>query len=682
MKLLNVPFLLFSFSFIGGISLGFFVPIQLDHFLIAYTILFILFLLAYGRAKKQFFPDHWFGIIALLTAIATGFLATQLQLPKNQKHHYLSQLQIETTTQHDVRLLVTEVLKPSRYQQRYITTVEQLDGKPSSGKILFVVQKDSIKSQIGVGSHLLVEAPFQKINSPLNPFQFDYQKYMKEHEVYREIRSNPSGVFLLDNADENLAQRAEKFRNFIHSRLNYSGFSKTQVAFMEALVLGQKKELDREIYQNFADAGVVHVLAVSGLHVGMILLFLNFLANPFKKKGFGKIVVNVIIIILLWAYAYLTGFRPSILRAVTMFSFVQLGLLVNRKSFTLNILLLSAVFLLLFQPYFIFDVGFQLSYSAVLSIVCFQPFLLKIFYFHNYFASKLWSIATLTLTAQLGVLPLSLFYFHQFPLLFFVSNLVIIPFIGLMLAGSILSMLLSCLGFMFPILITVFGFLIDSLLWFVQLIAAKSDFLITNIYFSISLLIGAYLVLLFLIFYLYQRKTAFLFLFLVGILGWESAYIFQQHQLQQVHKFYVFQRSRQTLLGLEQGQTLQLYGNQEEKESVENSGFLKSFLASEGIQQHHYSSEIKNLYFFRGKYIFVIDKNGVSQLTDFQPDYIILRNSPKINLDRLLDVYNPIAIIADGSNYKSYVVRWRKTCSIKKAPFHSTSKKGAFVIDY
>ena len=216
-----------------------------------------------------------------------------------------------------------------------------------------------------------------------------------------------------------------------------------EIEIVKALILGQKKDINKQLYSDYAAAGAIHILAVSGLHVGIIYFILITLLRPLKRLFKHELIISIIIVISLWGFAFLTGLSPSVIRAVTMFSFFAFAKAINRETNTINTLFLSYFTLLIINPLWLFHIGFQLSYLAVLSILWLLPLFNKVYCPKNYFARKIWDIFTVTLAAQTGIFPLSIYYFHQFPGLFFMTNLIILPFLGVLLGGGIILIILS-----------------------------------------------------------------------------------------------------------------------------------------------------------------------------------------------------------------------------------------------
>jgi len=333
------------------------------------------------------------------------------------------------------------------------------------------------------------------------------------------------------------------------------------------------------------------------------------------------------------------------------------------------------LFLLLINPNFIFQVGFQLSYLAVFTIILVQPHLFRLFTPKFKALKYLWGIFTVTIAAQIGVLPLSLFYFHQFPGLFFISNLVILPFLGIILGLGILVMLLALSGLLPSILASFYGGMISSLNNFVAFVASKEDFIFQDIYFSVLLCVSFYLVILAFILLLKNATIKNLSFFLLTLICVQVVLIYEKTSTK-FEETVVFHKSRNTLIGVKKGQDLALYHNLDSIASAQT--FIRDYKTNLNISTLE-ENNLKNVFQLSGKLVLLIDSSGVYDIPGFKPDLIILTNSPKVNLDRIIEKFNPEMIIADGSNYPGYISKWKATGLNKKIPFHATGEKGAFV---
>lgn len=322
--------------------------------------------------------------------------------------------------------------------KRCIIRVKKLmekEGRPAtvSGKLLVYPGNES---QVEKGQIVLFRAAMREIPPPKNPLGFDnkqyrffqdihLQAYWKEGD-YGVIGSRPAG-FLEQWRNEQLS----KWRKALEDPAVFS--------IAGAMVFGYKDEMPEEIRETYAATGASHVLAVSGLHVGLIYLFCQILLRSLKWR-FGKVMISLVVI---WGFAFLTGATPSVLRASTMFSFVLIGQQMRRPISIYNSLAGSAFFLLIINPLWLFNIGFQLSYLAVLGIVVFQPLIYHWWIPSNRWADKVWTLITVSLAAQLATLPLTLFYFHQFPVYFWLSGLVVVPAAPLIIGLGLALILFS-----------------------------------------------------------------------------------------------------------------------------------------------------------------------------------------------------------------------------------------------
>ena len=326
------------------------------------------------------------------------------------------------------------------------------------GKIIAYFSKDTDVGQILPGTRMTVFANLTKIQNQGNPYEFDYATFMKRQGITRSVYLRNNDFKILKAGKNSLLILAEQCRDYLLSVLREHNISGEEYTVVAALTLGYKKELDPATKDYFASTGAMHVLAVSGLHVGIIYFIFTFLFAPLKREKYGR---HVVILVggLIWFYAILTGLSPSVQRASVMFSFILIGQSLNRPANIFNSLAASAFLLMLFNPLVIYDVGFQLSYLAVSGIILFQPVFHRMVEFKNRWADKLWTLLTVSLAAQLATFPVGLLYFSRFPNYFWLSNFIVIPAATLILGGTFLLFLASPV----PLFADFIGFLIQKL---------------------------------------------------------------------------------------------------------------------------------------------------------------------------------------------------------------------------
>ncbi len=320
------------------------------------------------------------------------------------------------------------------------------DSLPRSvgGRLMLYVEKDSLVEKLTYGDRLLIMASYRRLRPPHNPHAFDYRKYLERNNIFHSayLRSD-QWWFTGENHGRQVMRSALHLRGKALETFRENRIGDKEFAIVSALLLGYRENLDEDLRREFAGAGAMHVLCVSGLHVGIIFLVLKtFLAFLLKLPG-GLYVRTLCIVLLIWLYAAITGFSPSVLRASVMFSFVAVGQSFKRPTNIYNTLSASAFVLLVSNPLMIAHIGFQLSYLAVLSIVSLQPWIQGLLRVRNKLLNKLWSILTVSVAAQLATGPLALHYFHQFPNYFIVTNLLVIPLASLIIYLALLSMCLA-----------------------------------------------------------------------------------------------------------------------------------------------------------------------------------------------------------------------------------------------
>lgn len=673
MKFINFSVIKFAFFLTVGIIIAHLYPNVLYFYLaiVLYTSLLIIWFIS----KDHLFQTTYFGILTYTCFFFLGAVTYQINLPEFQKHGYYQTDSIGLK-ENILQLKVKEVLKSDTYNSKYMAEIIAVNNNYFNGKILLNIKKDSFEKILNIDDLLLISSKIKKIYSPLNPHQFDYSMYMKSLGIYNQVYSSYQSFLNQSKGKPTLRGQASKIRNQLIKKLNNSALTPNEIEIVKALILGQKKDINKQLYSDYAAAGAIHVLAVSGLHVGIIYFILITLLRPLKRLFKHELIISIIIVISLWGFAFLTGLSPSVIRAVTMFSFFAFAKAINRETNTINTLFLSYFTLLIINPLWLFHIGFQLSYLAVLSILWLLPLFNKVYCPKNYFARKIWDIFTVTLAAQTGIFPLSIYYFHQFPGLFFMTNLIILPFLGVLLVGGIILIILSIFNVIPEWFALTYNYLIKFMNSCIHVIANQKLFLFQNITFSLYKVFASYLLIISIIlFWNYQNRKNSLF-FAVGLSILFSVSIFDNYSNSK-NELIVFHKNKQSIIGNKNNSILNLYTS-DSKLNIGNSYPIKAYKVAKGIK---YYSEIKSPYIFKynENLILVLDSLGIYPDSN-KIDIVILTYDPKINLNRILESLQPKMIIADGSNHKSYVKRWKKSCTKKNIAFHFTGTDGAFII--
>ncbi len=672
-----IPIQLTLFLILGILFEGYY-SFQPTNIVLIISVLQALLLVVYHISNKKFTHTALFGVLAITLSFFAGVASITFNNQLNKNLHYTNNKAFVTGKPVSAIISPQKTLKSNSYYNKYEATLMQLNGDKTSGKILVNIEKDSINNFLNVDDVLMVKSVFREIKKPLNPYSFNYKEYLQQQQIYHQIYITRKQYLRVLQINRTVGGIASNIRWKINKSLMKDGFKDDELAIINALLLGQRQTINTDLQQRYASAGAIHILAVSGLHIGIILMLLTFLFKPFHFFENGKIIASILIITFLWIYAIIAGLSASVVRAVSMFTAVAIGMFLNRPTNVYNTLVISMFFLLLFNPYYLFEVGFQLSYIAVFFIVWIQPKLYILWKPRFWIVNKLWQLFTVSLAAQIGVLPLSLYYFHNFPGLFFLSNLVIIPFLGLILVAGFLIIILSVFELLPLFLGESYRLTIQYLNQFVTWISNQESFIIQNITFSLAMMLSFY-VFIILFFKWVEKKIFFRFvLVLFSVITIQSVGMYEKFKRESKAELIVFNKSKNSIVGIRNGTDLYISSSIDSLNVNEN--IIKSYLTYSGIHDTLIKNSFNNLFVFNKELILVVDSSGVYNIKSVKPTMVLLQHSPKINLERLLNILQPKLIIADGSNYRSYVERWKQTCLKNKTPFHSTMQKGAFML--
>lgn len=675
MRVLQFPLIKITGCFVLGLLLAHYAKPPFSVALIALLISFIAVIITYFIPRKTIIPKNHFGIATFLAAFLIGVFTFVSNNQTRNKLHYIHFISTQKKN-YTATITLKEKLKNTAVNNRYVAQMITLNGKESFGKVLLNIKKDQSVSNIEIGSTLKIKGYFYKNRSPNNPNQFDYGSYLENRQIYGQLYTSASDIKLNSVVEKSIAYYASLWRNRIVKNLEKNHFHKSELSVIIALLLGQQQDISPEVVKDYQYAGAVHVLSVSGLHVGFILLFITYLLKPFPNTRTGSILKLIIVITFLWAFGILAGLAPSVVRSVTMFSFVAIGMYLRRSINIYNTLAVSALLILLFQPSFLFDVGFQLSYVALYFIVWLQPFLASAWNPKYIILRQFWEIITVSFAAQIGTLPMSIYYFHQFPGLFFVTNIVILPGMSLILGLGVIVMFLAALDWVWMPLLKSLECCIWALNKIIAWVASFENFVFKDIplhYFSMW---GLYLV----IFssFIWMKKPSYrkFIVTLFALIILQIIAIPIKYTNEKAEEFIVFNKQRTSIFTERIGDKVTVFSSENLENNANSNLVLKSYLVANycAIQK---KKTIPNLLYFKNKKILVIDSSG-AYLEKERPDILLLINSPKINLDRVFQNWKPQKVVVDASNFKSYCKAWKATCAKEKIPFHDTAEKGFF----
>jgi competence protein ComEC len=391
----------------------------------------------------------------------------------------------------------------------------------TSGKALVWLEKDSHAGGLKPGDRLVIPNSFNELANQGNPYEFDYRRFLMLQGVCGESYLSGDLWFLAEtNAGKSIHGMSGELREKLLGVLEKYKISGKEYSVAGALLLGNRSGLDSDIRHSYAVSGAMHILAVSGLHVGILYLFLTWILRFLRHGRYTLPLRLIITLLVIWMYASVTGLSPSVTRAATMFSFVAMGRFIGRRASIYNTLASSAMIHLLANPYLLYMVGFQLSYIAVAGIAYFQPLFCSVARFRNPAAAKLWSLTTVSFSAQLAIFPLILYYFNQFPNYFLVTNIFAIPLAMIILYSGLLLFTFSVIPVMSSVFAVILNLALISLNFLTEWISTLPFSYVSDIVISMPVLIILYGIILLISSFAKMRKPVFLiFAMLLAVTG-------------------------------------------------------------------------------------------------------------------------------------------------------------------
>lgn len=463
----EIPFVRLLLPLIAGILCGYlFSSKGLYDSVIAIAIISFLALAFMITQYKRFsvFRIKWVaGVVTHCFLLALGCWSTIFTSDKFDTKHY--SLQTADAFVAEIRNEPNHSGKILRFEAEIIECLneEENENKISTGKIIISLQVDSLK-RLGLeyGDRLLLPAVFNDIEPPYNPGEFNYKSYLANHQIYYQVFLKQDQVCLIGKGNGNtfVAFALDLRKDLVNKFYRYLP-DKDAAAFASTLILGYKAELSRELIKAYSKTGTMHVLSVSGMHVGIVFMVLSVLLKFMDKTSGTRLIRAILIISIIWFYALLTGFSAPACRAALMLSFIVLGKALNKHQNTYNLIAISAFSLLLYNPSYLVDAGFQLSYLAVTGLVYAHPKIYQSVYIRHKLPDYIWSYSALSIAAQLATFPFSIYYFHQFPVYFLFSNLFIVLPVAIIMYGGISFMFIP-----FPAVLNYLGQILSSLIMF------------------------------------------------------------------------------------------------------------------------------------------------------------------------------------------------------------------------
>lgn len=627
------------------------------------------------------------GILNVLIFVAGNYLAIQYNTA-NHTNYFGNHIE-------QTNYLTVQIEKPFVRKTKYFKSVASvqsvIDGeiKNSAKQKLYINIKDTNAANIPkYGAILVIKNKLFEISEPKNPGGFNYKRFSALKQIYFQTYLSPNDYSVICyDCGSVFWEHIYLLRNRFMSILETNIKDKAALAISSALLLGQKDYLTPDIQEIYADTGAMHILAVSGLHVGILLMILAFFFKPLENKKWGKPIRALLIISIIWIYAGITGFAPSVTRASLMFSIYLVGDALGRNKNIYNVLAASALLILVFKPNMIAEVGFQLSYAAVISIVWLYPYIYRTFFFSNRILDFFWSISAVSIAAQIGTFPISLYYFHQFPTTFFLANLAAIPsatviFISgtaLLSFGFIAPGIASFIGVFLESVIKTLNFALSSL---EQLPFSTINF--SNVHSYIPFLIV--FISIGLISWLLTEKRHGLIVAACSLLIMCSSYCLRKFDILLQDKLVVYHNFKQLEVEHINGENHSTLNPEIYKDNKLTRYLFNPAHNHFGTKQVNEKSFVLhngNFFIVKDKSIFVIDKatNVSSNLNPISVDAIILENNPYINFEELINTIDFTQVIFAANNSQKFINHWIDKCNLYNISYYNIKEDGALIWD-
>ena len=519
----HAPFIRILPAFVLGVTISFFIPVNQKFIwegFIASALIFSIWI--HTPVKYQYSYKFVSAILISLLFFAIGFLLNlqkeeeaSKNLPSNYDSYPYAFLSVNSIPVQTGKMKRAEVI---------VKSFSDIKSKKDCSVKAYFYFTDSSQIDLQVGDELIVRNNIQEISPPQNPGQFDFRYYASLKRIHFQFRL-ASGEWerISCNKKFSILNMAKKIRDNLLACYRKAGLEEREYAVMSALVLGYDDEIDKELMSAFSASGTLHILSVSGMHVGIVFSILSILFKKMERKKGWWLLRLILMLIIIWCYSILTGFSPSVIRSAMMFSFILLGKSMNRNSNIYNTLAASIlVICICFDPIIILEPGFQLSYLAVAGIAFLYKPILNWFYFKNKIASAIWNLTAVSIAAQISTFPISIYYFHQFPNYFIPANLLIIPVSTAAIFGGIILLIIAPVNWLsvkMGWLLKYTIILLDQLAFFIK----DLPYSVTpELYSSLLETILLYIILLLMIFYLMYRsiqilKTTVIFIILFMI---------------------------------------------------------------------------------------------------------------------------------------------------------------------
>lgn len=598
---------------------------------------------------------------------------------------------------------VATIIEPPTEKQRSIKIACKIDHYKKGDKMIsthekciLYLAKDSLSNALNYGDKILFNTQLKEVPKALNPSEFDYrQSLLRKGVRYQSFIDQSSWEKFGDKNGNWVMQTAYQLRAKFLSILSKYQLDAQEYGVVAAILLGYDEKLDPELSAHYSGAGVTHVLCVSGMHVGVIYMILNFFLGFLDKKKKTKILKMAILLLLIWLYSSITGLSPSVMRSATMFSFIAIGNLLKQKVNTYHSLLASLFFLLIIDPFVIFNIGLQLSYLAVFGIVWLQRPLYTLWIPKIKAVDWVWQLASVSIAAQIVTTPISIYYFHQFPNYFLLSNIIVVFISSLVIYSGVAVIATSFWYWLSNILSYVMAWLIKAMNFVTIFISDLPGSKTSNIDLNFVSMMTLYNLIFFLIFAIFDKNKKWLW----GSMVFSFLFLIQLT----IDNYNEYKGNKITIYALNKQSVIDIKSSNELITLCDSASFkgdvpfqVKSARISDGVQPTTtilLSKESKwnrngvllsHQFICAGnKKIALINRQLAEDSNEaIHVDYALVFGNPYLKMAKACKSIQAETWAFDGSNSAYKVEKWVKECDSLNLNSYVIQNQGALVINF
>lgn len=680
-------------------------PYQLAVCLFFFTVIWV----AQTSESSALYVIRSNSLLILFLFFCIGFFRHSLQKTSNDRYHYKNHLSQQN---YIVGQIVQEV-KKKKASSSTLLAVESINGVSSRGKLLVYFNKVDTFLDYSLGDVIAIAGSLNDIQSGKNPKSFDYQKYMANKEIDKQVFLK-QGSHSLIKKDRIffLLHYAHQARRWALGVLDKKLPDRDQYATASAMVLGNRDHISNELQSAFSDTGAVHVLAVSGLHVGIVIMLFNFLFRRTKSesKQSKKVIKFTVLTLVVIAYALITGASPAVVRASIMFSTLLIGRLWFDNTNIYNILSFSAILILLYNPNNLTDLGFIFSYLALISIVFFQPYcmtMIEIFYEPTHWVSiRITQLVTVSIAAQILIFPLSIYYFHKFPIYFIFSGVMAVAMAPFILGCGLLLIFTSFIPIWSTVNAAIFSLLLKAFLGIIYGIQMLPFNSVDNVWISRSSMIFLYIAILSIMYLMANRKSEYqrfikpkktgrnraVILTFLSIFGLLVNSIYHTYRIKNHKELIVYDHNGGTIIDIYEGEKLTtVSSNVTDENNVKytcrDNRIYNGDLSAEPIRidskstNNSFVINHNGMMYYRGKKILFINFIDFGEEFPLKSDILLITHGSTTPPYKILDIHETKQVVIDGSVTYSMINQWKKECNKKNIHFYQTKKDGAYVLN-